>query len=500
MTDTVDSKAIERLVGDGARWSLLNNVVIRLGTLISGIILARLLTPEDYGVYAVALVVLTVLLSMNEMGVSLAVIRWDDDIRSFAPTVMTLSLASSALLYGACYVAAPSLASLMNAPGATDVLRLLSLLVLIDAIATVPSGILTREFLQAKRFVADLSSFAIEVTVTIILAVGGNGAMSFAVGRVAGGVVGVILVWYFAPVRMLPGWDSVQARSLVKYGLPLAGSSLLVFVLLNVDYIVIGRELDPIQLGLYLMAFNLSSWPVNVFVEAARRVSFAGFSRLASQPDLLGQGFERGIAVLGSATVPVCALLAGYAEPLIGFLYGERWLPAAAALEFLAVLGLMRAVYLIGYDALIAVGRTSAMIALQFLWMILLVPALVIGARYGGIRGASIAHAVVATVVVVPVLMWILSHHGVKATSVARAFARPLLGGAAILLAAVAIRSAFSNTLAQLLVGGLVSAILYLPVLLSARADFLATSPGNNVGPVESPVTPQSPGSDRVQR
>src|SRR5262249_53330556 len=88
--------------------SFLNNVVGRVGSSLTAIVLARLLVPADYGVYAVALVALSALLSLNELGVSLAVVRWPGSVDRIAPTVATLSLASSAALYAGCYVAAPA--------------------------------------------------------------------------------------------------------------------------------------------------------------------------------------------------------------------------------------------------------------------------------------------------------------------------------------------------------------------------------------------------------
>jgi PST family polysaccharide transporter len=473
---TADAGEVGRLVQAGARWSLANNVVIRLGTLISGIVLARLLTPTDYGVYAVALVALTVLLSMNELGVGLAIVRWDRDLRSFAPTVMTLAITSSVLLYLACYALAPSLATLMNAPQATGVLRLLCILVVFDGISTVPSGILSRRFLQARRFVADLSNFALATTVTIILAIADRGAMSLAIGRIAGGIVGMVLIWVFSPIRFGPGWDREQARELVRFGLPLAGASLLVLMLLNIDYIIVGKTLGPVELGFYLMAFNLSSWPVNMFAEAARRVSFAGFSRLAHRPADFGRTFQRGIGLLGAATVPVCALLAGYARPLVEVLYGERWLPAASALEILAVLGLVRVVYFIGYDALVALGRSRSLIAMQLGWLVLLIPALIVGARSGGIRGVSVGHVVVAVLAVIPALFYTLSRHGVSPVAVLRTFGWPLLGGAAIVIGSVMVQAEVQNPMHQLIIGGLLSFMLYFPVLFSMRSILPAWS------------------------
>jgi O-antigen/teichoic acid export membrane protein len=115
-----------------------------------------------------------------------------------------------------CFALAPNLADLMNAPQATGVLRLLCIQVIFDGISTVLSGTLTRRFLQARRFVADSSNFALGTTVTIILAVAGRGAMSLAIGRIAGGIVGMVLIWIFSPVMFGPGWEREEARELVR--------------------------------------------------------------------------------------------------------------------------------------------------------------------------------------------------------------------------------------------------------------------------------------------
>ncbi|MEJ8641758.1 oligosaccharide flippase family protein [Streptomyces sp. MS1.HAVA.3] len=100
--------SLGRKVGSAAKWSLVNTVVMRLGNFVTGIILARFfLGPEAWGVYGIAQTVLLVLLSANELGVSLAIVRWEGDPRRFAPTVLTLSAVSSCLLYAVLFAAAP---------------------------------------------------------------------------------------------------------------------------------------------------------------------------------------------------------------------------------------------------------------------------------------------------------------------------------------------------------------------------------------------------------
>jgi O-antigen/teichoic acid export membrane protein len=421
--------ALGTLVRKGLGWSFLNTVVGRVGTVLVGIVLARLLTPEDYGVFAVALVALNALLSMNELGVSLAIVRWPGELERIAPTVTTLSLAGSAVLYGLCFTAAPWLAGTMGAPAATGVLRLLCAGVLIDGATAVPAALLTRTFRQGRRLLADFTSFGVSTAVSVGLALGGYGAWSLAWGRLAGNGVAALLFLLLAPARFRPGFDAGQARRLLAFGLPLAGSSLLVFAMLNVDYMIVGSLLGPVALGFYLLAFNLSSWPVNMFSAAVRRVSLAGFSRVADDRDRLQRGFDRSLGLLMAATVPVCVLLAVMADPLVRFVYGDRWAPAAEALRWLAVLGAARVAAELAYDLLVAVGRSRATLWLQSAWTLTLIPVLAAGAHLDGIRGVAAGHAAVALLLVVPAFAVVLARAGIRLGPLAAGLARPLAGG-----------------------------------------------------------------------
>lgn len=457
-------------VGRGAAWGLLNNSVLRLGSLVSGIVLARLLSPADYGVYAVALVALTLLQSFNELGVSLALVRWDGDVRRFAPTVMTVATVSSLGLYAAAFLAAPTFCAAMGSPTATFVLRLMCLAVIVDGIATVPIGLLNRHFRQRERFAGDAASFTVSTGLTIALAVAGVGPASFAYGRVAGAVVGTVIYTWLAPLLVRPGWSREQAGRLLRFGLPLAGASLLVLSVSNVDNIIVGGSLDAASLGVYLIAFNLSSWPLTVFAEAARRVALAGFSRLAADLPDLERSFSRGMALLMTATVPLCALLASYADPLIRLLYGDPWAPAAVALPLLAILGLMRVGLFVCYDLLVALDRSRLLIGLQALWLAALIPALIVGTAWGGIRGTAAAHVVVVLGVVGPAFVLALRRLGLRPGRALLPCLRPLLGGAAIVLSAWVVRSMTDGGLSQLAAGGLVALLVYAPVLQAMRS------------------------------
>jgi O-antigen/teichoic acid export membrane protein len=461
--------ALAKLVRKGLGWSFLNTMVGRIGTVLTGILLARILAPEDYGVFAVALVALNALLSMNELGVSLAIVRWPGDLDRIAPTVTTLALGSSVLLYGACWVTAPWLSETMGAPEATPILRLLGLGAIIDGATAVPAALLARTFRQKQRLIADFISFGISTALTIGLAAAGFGAWSLAWGRLAGNGIAAVAFVLLAPRRWKPGWDAGQAKALLAFGLPLAGSSLLVFGMLNVDSIIIGSVLGPVALGFYSMAFNLSSWPVNVFSVVVRRVALAGFSRLADDPVRLRDGFVNSMALLMAVTLPVCVLLGVLAEPLVRFVYGDKWAPAAVALQWLAVLGAVRVAAELAYDLLVAVGRSRATMWLQAVWTLSLVPALAIGARLDGVGGVGLGHALVAGLLITPAYAVAVRRSGVPLRALAAGLARPVAAGAAVAVVAAGSLVLVPGTFAQLAVAGVLEFAVWAALIAPMR-------------------------------
>ena len=472
---------LARKVSIGARWSMINTAVLRIANFGTGVVLARFVFgPKAFGLYAVSQVVLLVFLSANELGVSLAIVRWQEDVRTFGRTVVTMSVASSSVLYVVLYVAAPYIARTLGSPGATSMVRLMCVCVIIDGLACVPLALLNREFLQGRRMLADSLNFVVSTGVTLWLAFGGTGAISFAWGATIGNTVELVAATLLAPVIILPGWNRAYARGLLKFGLPLAGASLLLLGVFNVDSAIVGATLGPAALGVYQVAFNVSSWPVNSILQAAQRVSFATFSRVADSKELLSEAFARAIGLVMTLTVPACVLLSTLAAPLIGAIYGHKWLSAAPALTLLAIVALLRVGYGIVYDCLAAGGKRPALLAVQGLWLAALVPVLLVGAKLHGIAGVAAGHLVVAVFVVGPAFLWVLTRGVTTIRSIILACWRPVLGGA--LMAGVcelSVRYLGGGWLAIGVAAAAGSAV-YLPLVYPMRR-LLPRSPGSVV-------------------
>jgi O-antigen/teichoic acid export membrane protein len=487
-----DEEALGVLVKRGLGWSFGSTAVSRAATLVSGIVLAHILAPEDYGLFTVGAVALTLLANVNDLGLEQTLIRWPGNVARIAPTATTIMFGFSLFLYAGVFVLAPTFTSLLNAPDATNIVRVLALGVVINGIFGVPSGLLTRSFRQKQRLTADMIGFVISTGLTIALALYGLGAWSLVWGRMVGNTVNSLLHLALSPARYWPGWSRPVAREILAAGLPLAGTSLLAVSVLNVDYLVVGHQLGTVALGLYLVAFNLSSWPVSMFAVAVNRVSVPGFARMQHDPDAYRAAFVRSLALLMTVTIPACVMLATLGEPLIGFLYGQQWVPAAEALRYLAILGALRVALQLASDLLVAVGKGRSTLWLQFLWLSALVPILSLFAGRDGLAGVGIGHMVVAGLVVLPAFLLVLRRMGLRPTRLAMAIARPLIGGVAAAVVAGAAATFLHTQVVILAVGGVGGLAVYAAIAWPMRhlARKGGGEDGDGDGEVAAPVVP----------
>jgi O-antigen/teichoic acid export membrane protein len=463
--------------------SFINIAAARFGTLAFGVLLARLLGPHQFGTYAVAFVALLAILSFNELGVSLAIVRWPGEPREIAPTVVTLSCVSSAILFAGFFLAAPAFAATMGAPAAAPVIRVLAICILIDGVVAVPAALLQRYFRQDRRMIVDQTGVWLSTAVSVGLAWAGFGAMSLGIGQAAGGLVSGILLLVFSPLPFRFGFDVAKARALLVFGLPLAGSSILVFLVGNVDNLVVGHVLGATSLGFYVLAWNLSSWPVQMFSQPVRNVAPAFFARLQHDPATMRAGLLSGAGILGSLTLPVCLFISGAATPIVTFVYGARWAPAAPALTWLALLGALRILFELVYDYFVVLARSRVVFTIQLAWLVALIPALVVGVRADGISGAAIAGVAVAAFVVLPWYLIELHRVGIKGFALGAQLRMPLVGGVGVGLLAADLGRVLTSNLTALALSGVVAVgtigVLFLhkqPELAMLRPMFSDTS------------------------
>lgn len=470
MSDAGAPGAVAHRASRALGWSLLNTLVARLGTLAIGIVLARVLAPSDFGVFAIATVTMLAVLSFNELGVSLAIVRWPDDPARIAPTVNTISVATSAFLTILLVVCAPWISAGLGDVRATPVVQVMALAILINGLVATPAAMLQREFMQKQRAIADQTNAWLGAGVSLVLALAGMGAMSLAVGRLAGSIVSAGMLWRWSPAPYRFGWDRDVARRLVAFGAPLAVASIVVFASGYADQIIVGSQLGAEALGFYVLAFNLASWPVSIFSQPLRAVAPAAFAKLQHDGEAMVRNFLRVLRLLSVVAVPACLAISGAATPVITFLYGAKWLPAADILVFLAALAVARIWFELVYDYLVVLGRSGSVLVIQAIWFLAAVPAMLAGVALIGAPGAALGQLVVVVVVVLPCYLIVLRRAGVKTTAFVAAVIVPTLAGLALCCGCWLISRSVSPPILAAVAAG-ASALVVIVALAAWRRD-----------------------------
>lgn len=463
-------------------WSLANTLASRLGTMLIGVVMARVLGPDAFGTFAVAWVAMLAVLSLNDLGVSLAVVRWREEPQDIAPTVTTMAVASSVVLAGLMAAAAGPFAELMGDPSAAPLVRLLALSVVIDGLVATPAAVLQRTFRQDRRLIADQANVWVGAVVSLALVLGGTGALSLVLGRLAGSLVAAVLFLHFSPIPYRFGFDPALARRLVHFGFPLAGASVLVFAIGFIDQLVVGRELGPRQLAFYVQAFNLASWPVALISGPLRSVAPALFARLRDDPEERTAAFEAVLRPLAAVTLPACVAIAAAAPAIVTFVYGEQWAPSAGPLRWLAAFAALRILFELAYDYVVVVGSSRRLLLIQGIWLLALVPAVEIGARSGGTTGTAIAVGGCGLLVILPAYARTLSRLGIGVARLLRDSLAPLAASAALGAAIVGAERLGPPPLVLLLGSGAASLLVLGGLLHHRRADLATWRPARTSG------------------
>lgn len=454
-----DTRHTSSRVRRGMTWSTTSNLLLRLGNLGVSMIVARLISPTEFGVFAVALTVWAICGTMAEFGLGTDLVRSRDPERRI-PTVTTLGLITSGMLAATMFLFAPLIAQAFESPASTNVIRVMSISMLVFGLSIVPGAMLQREIRQGHLFAANAAGLVASTSVMITLAVSGFGPMSLAIGQVVGQTTIVIIQFVITRVGLHLGFDHAIAKESVAFCLPLALANMLSWVLLSVDNLIVSRVAGTTMLGYYALAFNISSWPMSAVGQSIRVVALPALAHLET-PQIRTRVVHTLSGPLWTVSAFLGVCLAALAVPTVALLYGPKWAPAATALVGLGVFGGIRVVFDLLATFLIAAGHTKDVLVVQVVWLLAMVPGMWFGIQRFGLAGAGWAHVAVAVIVVLPAYLVCLHRAGVRPL----AFMQDAVPAVAVALPTYFIISwisqQFEHPFVSLAVGGLTATAIF---------------------------------------
>jgi PST family polysaccharide transporter len=372
--------------------------VDRAFLLATTVVLARLLTPEEFGLVSLSLVLIVYAHAVADAGVGQALI-YLPRTAAIERAALACSLAMGLGLLVLALAAAPLIGAFFDRPDVVPLVRLLAVSLLASAVAAVPDALLRRDMLFPRVTAAAVARTVVTGGVAIGLALAGYGAWSLAWSNVAGAVTYLVGCLLVVPDRPhLAFWRARRPdlRRVLGYGMPVSSSQLLSRIVFDVDYLIVGRVLGATALGYYTLAFRLPEMLIiNVFFILAS-VTFPIFSRVRDDPPMMRAGYLFSVRLFALYGVCAGVGLAVTAPLVVPTVFGDQWDGAVVPLIGLALYAAFRTVGGGANEVYKAMGRPGLSALLSLVRLAVLVPALWLAAQWWGIAGVAWAQLVTA--------------------------------------------------------------------------------------------------------
>lgn len=348
-----------------------------------GLVLARLLTPEEYGIMAMITIFIAISNSIIDSGFSNALIRKTRIERVDYNTVFYFNLTVSILIYVLLHLAAPAISVFFKEPVLLAVIRIIGWVLIINALAIIPRTQFVRNVdFKTQTKVSLISSISSGV-IGIGMALGGMGVWSLVGQQLSRQFLNTLFLWVYSKWHPVWEFSTESFKELFGFGSKLLLSGLLNTIYKNIYYIVIGRFYTSAQLGQYTRAEQFNMIFSSNLTSVVQRVSYPVLSSIQEEPERLREAYRKVIKITMLITFACMLGLAAVAKPLILILIGEKWLPAVYFLQIICFSGMLYPLHAINLNILQVKGRSDLFLKLEIIKKIIAVGPIVVGIIYG---------------------------------------------------------------------------------------------------------------------
>jgi PST family polysaccharide transporter len=392
----------------------------------SGIVLARLLTPQDYGLVGMVTAVTGLLRLFKDGGLSTATIQRSSISHELVSTVFWTGIGlASAMTLLAC-VLAPGLVIFYREPRLYWITFAMAMTFILDAMGAQHFALMRRQMRFKATAVIDLVSMSTACAAGIISALKGLGYWSLIILQITLPVVSLLCVWIAEPWR--PEWPRLHsgARSMLRFGGYFTGVNVLNYVFRNIDNVLVGWRWGAGPLGFYQKAYSLLLLPIDQVNAPITAVAVSSLSRLHSDPARYRRFFIRGYTVASSITIPIVAAAAVSAVDVVPLLLGKQWIPCVRIFQLLAPAALVGALLGPLHWLFVSSGRTDRQLGLGVPWTILTILGFLVGLPYGP-QGVAVCYSGLSLLLAAPIFLYALKGTPISLVDVLGALRYPAL-------------------------------------------------------------------------
>lgn len=365
------------------KWTFLEQFGTQIITFIVSIFLARLLSPEEFGLIATLSVFIGIGNILLNGGMSSSLIRTKEINEEDYSTIFYFNLVISILVYAIIYLASPYIAKFYNQDILIPLIKFLSLIIIINAFGIIQQTRLTRMMDFKTQTIVAIPSLVIGGIVGVSMAYLNYGVWSLVAYSVIKTFINTMQLWMYSGWKPSFTFNKEKFIHHISFGYKLTLSGILDTVFTNIYNVIIGRFFPIIQLGYYHRANTLQMYPAGIISSILGKVTYPLFSQIQDDDIKLKSIYKRILQMNIFITAPILMTAGVLAEPLFMFLFSEKWIEAVPYFQILLIIGIMYPIHSFNLNILTVKGRSDLFLKLELIKKIMIIVVIISSFKFG---------------------------------------------------------------------------------------------------------------------
>jgi O-antigen/teichoic acid export membrane protein len=389
----------------GISWMTGFRIVSRVVAFLKMAVIARILSPAQFGIYGIAILILALLEILTETGINVILIQSKKRIDEYNNSAWVVSIIRGIIISLCLLISAPLIASFFNTPNAMNILLLISLVPLIRGFINPAEVKFQKDLKFHYEFWFRTSIFTFDAIVAITAVYITHSAYSLVLGLAAGAILEVVIS--FTMIKPLPKFIIRRDyfNEIFHKGKWITAYGIFSYIAENGGNLVVGKVMGASALGIYGMTHNISILPISEITDVVSKVVFPVYTKIAEDKRRLMVAFSKSTTVISIFTVLIGVIIFTFPDQLISLVLGDKWLSGVPVLRILAVYSVLRAITGSASALFLAVGKqkfVTSMIFVRFVGLAISIYPLV---KAYGLIGAGYS-ALISVIVEIPVILF----------------------------------------------------------------------------------------------
>jgi lipopolysaccharide exporter len=380
----------------GVFWLGAAKVIINLLALVSTIFLARLLTPEDFGLVAIVLALLAIIESVTDLSLASALVHIKSPTEEHFHTAWSLNLTRAIFLAIVFCLSSTLVAEYYHDVRLTNIMLIISASIFVSGLTNPKLAVLTKSLVFWQEFVVTVSQKLMAVIVSITFAIQFKSYWAIVAGIVTSQFVGVFVSYLIIAYR--PKFTYLHVRDIWSFSIWLTLGKIVNTLNWKFDQLLIGAQLGSKALGFYTVGDNLAAMPTREAIQPLESTLFPGFSHIADDKKRLRGAYVKAQTLITAVALPLGVGFALVAHPLILLLMGEKWIPAVQVIQVISCVYVLQTLGSQVHPLAMAVGKTKTLFYRDLFNFLIRLPIIIAGLFYFGLIGIIYGRAISGTI------------------------------------------------------------------------------------------------------